>query len=183
MISKRGVFSGNVGIVCHFKLLADFACGKASHLCGNMGSIDLLIAATEYSLGDKRLGRKPKYTRVVVDTYRVKSQICVRGARPGPRSAEEKRMFFALPQAQSIIHKFGGARELARVLREMSDDPKHHLNPSSIYRWMYPREVGGFGGEIPARHIKLIIKAARFAGIFLEEKDIYPHLFPPPLAE
>lgn len=118
-----------------------------------------------------------KYRVETPEQYRAGNEVRVKGGGSGPKTAAAK-MALLKPQAQFIIDKFGGARELARVLKEFSDNPEHHFAPSTIYRWMYPKDVGGQGGEIPARHIKLIIRAARFAGILLTDKDIYPHLFP-----
>lgn len=101
-------------------------------------------------------------------------RVYVTGGKVGRRTAEESRALLC-PQAQNVIDKFGGARELARVLEDMC--PEKALNASTIYRWMYPREAGGSGGEIPVQHIKLIMRAARYAGILLRTEDLYPHIF------
>lgn len=97
------------------------------------------------------------------------------GARPGPKSADN---LFELvrPQAQTLVAKFGGPRELARILRQCSDNPKDHITPSTIYRWMYPRSRGGRGGEIPLESLQIILKCARLAGVMLKTEDIYPNL-------
>jgi hypothetical protein len=94
----------------------------------------------------------------------------------GPRSMEEKRRY-TYPQAEGIIKKFGGAGELARIIQAINPDPQDHWHRSSIYRWTYPVEAGGTGGEIPARAIKTILKAARYAGIVLTADDFYPNIF------
>ncbi len=126
---------------------------------------------------------KAKYRHEVPETYYSSSDgIRYKGTGPGRKTAAEK-LSYIKPQAQNIIDKFGGARELARVLVAMSDDPNHHFSPSTIYRWMHPQSVGGSGGEIPSRHIKLILRAARFAGILIAENEVYPHLFPPKIQD
>lgn len=81
------------------------------------------------------------------------------------------------PQAQNVIMKFGGPYKMAKQLREIyPDDPEYHLAPSTIYRWMYPREAGGTNGEIPVRVLKGIVKAARIAGIMIAPEELYPHI-------
>lgn len=72
-----------------------------------------------------------------------------------------------------MIDKFGGARNMARLFKECSDDPRDHYNPSSIYRWTYPVAKGGTGGEIPHQALKTIKKIARIAGIHLTADEIY----------
>lgn len=113
---------------------------------------------------------KSKYIRPMPE---ITIQGHVKGSGAGPKTAAEKRALI-YPQAQTIIAKFGGPRELARVLKEVSDDPKEHYHPSTIYRWMYPEDAGGTGGEIPTPALKTIIKAARVAGVLLTPDDIYP---------
>lgn len=83
------------------------------------------------------------------------------------RSAKQKRS-----QAERIIEKFGGARRLARILKET--DPKNSLTPSSIYRWLYPKEKGGTGGKVPTQSLETVMRAARFEGILLTTEDLFP---------
>lgn len=75
-------------------------------------------------------------------------------------------------QADRILRKFGGPRRLAKLLKAI--DPNTALNPSSIYRWRYPRDRGGTGGLIPTAAIPLIQKAAVVDGILLSQEDLYP---------
>ena len=96
----------------------------------------------------------------------------------GPRGIDYRRSKIK-PQAQSLISKFGGPRELARTFKACSDDPNDHYSPSTIYRWLYPRENGGTGGEIPLPALKLILRCARLAGVMLTTAEIYPHLVEP----
>lgn len=77
-------------------------------------------------------------------------------------------------QAQRVIHKFGGARALCRALNEVCGEDKRYYNPSSIYRWTYPRDKGGTGGTIPTRAMVYIFKAARLYGLLLTEEDFFP---------
>ena len=118
---------------------------------------------------------KSKYIRPMPPFYKDKHLLKLKGARKGVRTAEETRDLIR-PQAQVIISKFGGARELARTLKECSDDPNDHYSPSTIYRWMYPRSKGGCGGEIPTSALQVILKCARLAGVMLTTAEIYPHL-------
>lgn len=93
----------------------------------------------------------------------------------GNISEAEKRARI-YPQAENIIRKFGGPRELARILKAVSENPKDHITPATIYRWMYPRERGGQGGEIPLKSLQIVLRAARLAGVMLSTQDIYPHI-------
>jgi hypothetical protein len=119
---------------------------------------------------------KVKHIRPAVATRRNGRTINVLGGKSGPRSREVKDSLIH-PQAETVVHKFGGARELARAIQAAFPDPKDHYNPSSIYRWMYPLSVGGTGGEIPAGALKKVIKAARYAGILLTPEDLFPQKF------
>jgi hypothetical protein len=120
---------------------------------------------------------KSKYLKPMPETYRVKNQICVRGAPDGVRTAAAKRDLIR-PQAQVIVSKFGGPYELSRTLKACSSDPEDHYTPSAIYRWMYPRSKGGTGGEIPVHALHTLMKIARLAGVMLTTEEIYPHLMP-----
>lgn len=110
-----------------------------------------------------------KHKTVIPETYTRGDKIHFKGMRG--RKTEEQRRALVYPQAENIIKKFGGARELAKVLKDMGGD---YWNPSSIYRWTYPVEVGGTGGEIPTHAMKTVIKAARYAGILITLEDLYP---------
>jgi hypothetical protein len=122
--------------------------------------------------------RKTKFKSDIPEIYTYSNgHIHFRDGKDGPRSAEE-RLKLIYPQAEGIIKKFGGAGELSRIIKAICPDPKDHWNRSSIYRWTYPVESGGTGGEIPARAMKTIIKAARYAGIVLTPKDFYPNFIP-----
>ena len=73
--------------------------------------------------------------------------------------------------AERVIYKFGGARDLWRMINEVAPGT---IDASAIYRWTYPREKGGTGGIIPTRNLALILKAARLQGILLDEGDFHP---------
>ncbi|MDP3939778.1 MAG: hypothetical protein Q8R92_16800 [Deltaproteobacteria bacterium] len=75
-------------------------------------------------------------------------------------------------QAERIIAKFGGVRNLMRALQRL--DPGKHRDPVSIYRWTYSRERGGTGGLIPTAAIPDVMEAARLEGIFLSSDDFDP---------
>lgn len=116
-------------------------------------------------------------SKIPEQTIRSDGEIRFKDGKHGPRSEEERRKY-VYPQAEGIVRKFGGARELARIIKYMMPDPKDHWNASSIYRWTYPIEAGGTGGEIPVRAIKTVLMAARYAGIVLTIDDLYPNLIP-----
>lgn len=119
---------------------------------------------------------KTKYGSPQLETRQTGAVIQYKGAGPGAPSLEEMRARVN-PQAETVIRKFGNARELARVLKAaFPDEPRFHYDYSAIYRWMYPVEVGGTGGEIPTAALKAVLRAARFAGILLTPKDIYPKI-------
>lgn len=101
------------------------------------------------------------------------------GGKKGPRTLQEQ-LALKRSQAHIIIDKFGGPMELSRILRQCSDDPKDHYAPSTIYRWMYPRDKQGTGGEIPLMALQTILRCARLAGVILKTEDIYPNIVEPP---
>lgn len=83
-------------------------------------------------------------------------------------------------QAERVIAKFGGTPRLIFYLNqaiqtpiEGSLKPKNVRVPSSVYRWMYPKSRGGCDGVIPAKAMKLILKASRLAGVLLTADDFY----------
>lgn len=65
-------------------------------------------------------------------------------------------------QAAKIIGKFGGARQLARLLNK---------NASAVYKWDYPLEKGGTGGFVPSSAITSVKEAAELAGVELTAAD------------
>ncbi len=73
-------------------------------------------------------------------------------------------------QAERVIRKFGGARRLSAVLKEIG----RPRNATSIYRWTYSRTIGGAGGLIPSSGLKDVLLAARHAGIILSPDDLDP---------
>jgi hypothetical protein len=70
----------------------------------------------------------------------------------------------ALNPAHKIIAKLGGEKTVAELLG---------LELSGVYRWSYPRDRGGTGGRIPARHIKPLIAAAKARGKRLSLNDFF----------
>lgn len=70
-----------------------------------------------------------------------------------------------MTQAERVIAKFGGAATLAKLIGR---------NPTSVYRWMYPKSVGGSDGLIPSSALRLVLDAARREGIFITSDDLYP---------
>ncbi len=75
-------------------------------------------------------------------------------------------------QAERILQKFGGPRAFLVALKHV--DPDQILAVSSVYRWLYPVDKGGTGGIIPTHVLPAVVRAARFEGILLTERDFYP---------
>lgn len=75
-------------------------------------------------------------------------------------------------QAVRVIAKFGGARALARALAAIGESA--YRNPSSVYRWTYPRSKYGTDGVIPTAALSAVVKAARYAGVLLTVEDLFP---------
>ena len=68
-------------------------------------------------------------------------------------------------QAQRIVDKFGGPRRLAYAAG---------LEPSRVYRWLYPKDRGGTGGIIPSSAVSLVQVAALMANVELTAEDWAP---------
>lgn len=92
-------------------------------------------------------------------------------------SKADAKLALVYPQAANIIAKFGGASELCRMVNMVLRPDEVPWAPSTIYRWTYPVEAQGTGGEIPTRKIKTVLRAARLAGILITIEDLYPKLF------
>lgn len=78
-----------------------------------------------------------------------------------------------LSQAYRIIHKFGGVKKLSAALAYI-DKPRHW---STIYKWMYPKKVGGGGGTgglIPTAAWPDVLKAAKYDGVLITIEDRDP---------
>lgn len=74
-----------------------------------------------------------------------------------------------LNNAKKIIQLFGGINPLATAIGK---------DPTTIYRWTYPKEKGGTGGTIPASSMKKVLLAAKQQGLSLEDKEkSNPHDF------
>lgn len=65
--------------------------------------------------------------------------------------------------AKRVIERFGGIREVARVLG---------LSESRVYRWTLPRARGGTDGMIPTKHLPVLLRVARARGIALTAADL-----------
>ena len=66
--------------------------------------------------------------------------------------------------AAAIVKKCGGAQAVADLVG---------VHVSNVHRWTYPRERGGTGGHVPARHQQAILDAARRLGIDLTPADFF----------
>ncbi len=72
-------------------------------------------------------------------------------------------------QARHICAKFGGEIAVAHLLK---------INPSTCYRWSYPRPQGT-NGVIPTHYISRLKSAARFHGVLLTDADWAPNRMVP----
>ena len=84
--------------------------------------------------------------------------------------AEKGKRILKESQAYRIITKLGGVPHLCELF-VLIGRPKHRI---SIYRWMYPKSVGGTGGHIPTANWPDLLMAARAEGIFLTEAELSP---------
>jgi hypothetical protein len=66
--------------------------------------------------------------------------------------------------AVNVIEKCGGAETVANWLG---------VDLSRVYRWTYPRERGGTGGIIPAKHQLPLLTKARASGVDLQPADFF----------
>lgn len=65
--------------------------------------------------------------------------------------------------AKRVAEKFGGVATLAQCLGTTRD---------CVYRWGYPKEKRGSGGNIPSRWHKPILHAAKIRGIEINPEDL-----------
>ena len=65
--------------------------------------------------------------------------------------------------AARVIEKFGGPRDVARLIG---------IDPSRVYRWTYPKERGGTGGRIPQGAWKPLLQAAELVGVELSLTEL-----------
>jgi hypothetical protein len=71
----------------------------------------------------------------------------------------------ATSPAQTVIDKFGGHEEVAKIVGR---------HPISVRRWTYDREKGGTGGLIPSELQSLLLEKARKRGLDLTADDLIP---------
>jgi hypothetical protein len=72
-----------------------------------------------------------------------------------------------LSQAARVAIKFGGVTKLAKAC-----DPPY--DPSTCFKWLYPKSKQGTGGLIPSHAMKRVREAARREGILLTADDFFP---------
>lgn len=77
-------------------------------------------------------------------------------------------------QAGRIIKKAGGPGRLSNLIQLHTDGKRDR---TCIYRWNWPREVGGAGGRIPTSAMELVEKALRRDGIVLTDEDLFPRAY------
>lgn len=69
----------------------------------------------------------------------------------------------AMQPARSVVDKFGGCRQLARILT---------IHPSTISRWTSSAAVKGTDGRIPQKYWGRIIVAAQDQGFTVTANDL-----------
>lgn len=65
--------------------------------------------------------------------------------------------------AEVVIDVFGGVRATARVAE---------VNPSTVCRWLKPRQHGGTGGMVPTEHMQHLLEAALAMGKLLTAEHL-----------
>ena len=65
--------------------------------------------------------------------------------------------------AEIVISRFGGVRELARLMNK---------DPSTVWRWQAPVAQGGMGGRIPSTAQARLLGMARERGIPLTADEL-----------
>lgn len=66
--------------------------------------------------------------------------------------------------AQNVINKCGGASKTADLVGR---------SESWVYRWTYPKDRGGTGGNIPARAQRKLLEAAAQGIIDVSPSDFF----------
>lgn len=66
--------------------------------------------------------------------------------------------------ALNIISKFGGHDVVSHIVG---------IDRSNVHRWTYPKDKGGTGGIIPARHQPVLLAKAQEMGIDLKPSDFF----------
>ena len=66
--------------------------------------------------------------------------------------------------AENIIQKCGGHKAVS----EMAG-----VDVTRVYRWTYPRDRGGTGGLVPAKHHQTLLRRARERGLDLRPADFF----------
>ena len=74
-------------------------------------------------------------------------------------------------QAERVIAKFGGCRDVSRALM-LLDDPAMRRTPATIYKWTWPKPAGT-GGLIPVRMHPAIKQAGRLVGVLITSADLH----------
>jgi hypothetical protein len=70
-----------------------------------------------------------------------------------------------LEPARSVIAKAGGVDAVASITGK-------HV--SRIYRWMYAKDKGGTGGQVPYDDALKLLAHARVEGLSLDASDFFP---------
>ena len=70
-----------------------------------------------------------------------------------------------MTQADKIIARFGGVKELAQAIGRTA---------VTVHRWKYPRDRGGTDGNIPTSAIAAVMAAARARGLEFQPHDWTP---------
>lgn len=77
---------------------------------------------------------------------------------------------FRETQAQRIIARFGGARQLHAAMAGCG----HRVNLATIYRWDLPKSKGGRGGVLPSWRLAQVIDTANRTNVALSAVDLDP---------
>lgn len=68
--------------------------------------------------------------------------------------------------AHRILNKFGGPTGFLKLAKRVC--PEYVIHKSTVYRWLWPKDLGGTGGVIPGPALRDILILARYDGILLQ---------------
>lgn len=121
---------------------------------------------------DDRIKAEAKQRKEVLDTLKLPP---IPGVEIHEDTPENPWKPPAQSQAERIIAKFGGPKELYTIFKELGVP---RALPT-IYKWTHAKEDGGTGGLIPTSVWHDLWRAARYAGVVISSEDMDPREDPP----
>jgi len=96
---------------------------------------------------------------------------------PGRTVDSKVKHEMIMTPAECVVRRFGGVYRLCNAVNAYQGEDAVKLSPSTVYRWMYPKEKGGMGGLIPNAKVELVLRAARYSGVLIVPEDLTPKPF------